>query len=54
MKECESCKYSREDWANPLNTDHYCGNIRSDNYGCNTEDVTHCDNQVERKTDGQN
>ncbi len=36
MIKCGECKYNRRDWTNPDNTDFYCGNDMSENYGYNT------------------
>ena len=44
-KECLFCEYSKSDWTNKNNTDHYCANTDSENYGYNIEMISHCDRQ---------
>lgn len=36
-KRCDNCVYSRPDWTNVFNSDHYCSNEDSEEYGNNTE-----------------
>ncbi len=42
-KRCDSCIYYQSDWTNPNNTDHYCKNEWSDNYGYNVEGFEGCE-----------
>ena len=48
MTKCGECVYNRRDWTNPKNTDYYCGNEDSDNYGCNTEYSDGCEDGEEK------
>lgn len=42
-KRCSNCTYSRPDWTNPNNPDHYCANEDSDEYGNNVEYIYGCE-----------
>jgi hypothetical protein len=43
MTKCSECKYSKKDWTNPNNPDHYCSNQYSDYYGYNIIFMQGCD-----------
>lgn len=49
MKKCSDCKYSIQDWTNPENTDCYCSNKWSENYGYNTDYTEWCECGNEKK-----
>ena len=42
-KTCKDCPYSKRDWTNNINTDRYCANTDSDNYGWNVNMIVKCD-----------
>ena len=49
MKKCNECKFSIQDWTNQENTDCYCSNVDSENYGYNTADTKWCECGKEKK-----
>ena len=42
-KRCDNCKYNVPDWTNHNNSDHYCSNEESEEYGYNTENIFGCE-----------
>lgn len=40
---CRNCKHCMNDWTNATNTDLYCGNWESDNFGNNIDNVAKCE-----------
>ena len=42
-KNCDNCIYSIPDWINVCNSDHYCSNEESEEYGYNAEYLNGCD-----------
>lgn len=42
-KRCDNCIHRVPDWTNEQNSDHYCDNEDSDEYGQNTEYLFGCD-----------
>ena len=48
---CQECKYSKQDWTNPNNPDHYCSNQYSDYYGYSSIFMKGCDDGWKIKDD---
>lgn len=42
-KSCNNCIYSIPDWTNVCNSDHYCSNEESEEYGYNAEYLNGCE-----------
>ena len=42
-KRCNNCVHSRPDWVNVNNSDHYCDNEESEEYGNNCEYIFGCE-----------